>query len=289
MEEQKMETRQTGLTTTHLKLIALVLMLLDHIHYFFEFTGVIPLWFTMAGRLAAPLFLFCTVEGFAHTHNRRVYFLRIYVIAAAMGALEFFMMYGGFLNRADGFYPLNGILLDFVLLCFIWQGIDWLKMPGWRRKLAGAALFLAPIVWPFVLVALYRMMPQSEMLLGFLGMSLLPAWNMITDGGWSYLIGGILLYFMRNNRPVQLTVWTVWTFLTEFVAIFMILRGSEGFVWTQMFTDYFEWFGVAAVLLMAQYNGKKGAGYKPLFYWFYPAHVYILYAISYLLIGRLHG
>ena len=25
---------------------------------------------------------------------------------------------------------------------------------------------------------------------------------------------------------------------------------QEGFVWTQMFTAYYEWFGVAAVLLM---------------------------------------
>lgn len=65
-----------GLTGTTLKLMALVLMLLDHIHYFFEFTGAIPLWFSMAGRLSAPLFLFCTVEGFAHTHDRRRYFRR---------------------------------------------------------------------------------------------------------------------------------------------------------------------------------------------------------------------
>ena len=33
-----------------------------------------PLWFTQLGRLSAPLFLFCTVEGFAHTHDRRKYF-----------------------------------------------------------------------------------------------------------------------------------------------------------------------------------------------------------------------
>ena len=31
-----------GLDGTQLKTIALVLMVLDHIHYFFEFTGCIP-------------------------------------------------------------------------------------------------------------------------------------------------------------------------------------------------------------------------------------------------------
>ena len=73
-----MTKQKFGLTDTALKTIALVLMVMDHIHYFFEFTGVVPEWFSMLARLSAPLFLFCTVEGFAHTHDRRRYFLRIW-------------------------------------------------------------------------------------------------------------------------------------------------------------------------------------------------------------------
>ena len=46
-----------GLDGTQLKTIALVLMVLDHIHYFFEFTGCIPTVFSMLGRLSAPLLL----------------------------------------------------------------------------------------------------------------------------------------------------------------------------------------------------------------------------------------
>ena len=60
-----MTKQKFGLTGTALKTIALVLMVMDHIHYFFEFTGVVPEWFSMLARLSAPLFLFCTVEGFA--------------------------------------------------------------------------------------------------------------------------------------------------------------------------------------------------------------------------------
>ena len=101
-----METlTKKGLDGTQLKTIALVLMVMDHLHYFFEFTGAVPEWFSMAARLSAPLFLFCTVEGFAHTHDRRRYFLRIWAIGAGMAAVEFFMMYGGWLQRGDGFTP----------------------------------------------------------------------------------------------------------------------------------------------------------------------------------------
>ena len=79
--------RKKGLSTAALKWIALGLMVLDHIHYFFGFTGWVPEAFTMLGRLSANLFLFCVVEGFAHTHDRKRYFLRIWAIGAAMGAV----------------------------------------------------------------------------------------------------------------------------------------------------------------------------------------------------------
>ena len=116
-----------GLDGTQLKTIALVLMVLDHIHYFFEFTGCIPTVFSMLGRLSAPLFLFCTVEGFAHTHDRKRYFIRIWAIGTAMAALEFFMIYAKAFRRGDGFYPQNAIFRDLMLLCIVWQGIDWLR------------------------------------------------------------------------------------------------------------------------------------------------------------------
>ena len=44
---------------------------------------------------------------------------------------------------------------------------------------------------------------------------------------------------------------------------------------------------VAAVLLMLLYNGQRGSGHKQLFYWFYPAHVYLLYGASCLVYNML--
>ena len=43
-----------GLDGTRLKTVALVLMVLDHIHYFFEFTGWVPTWFSMLGAAQCP-------------------------------------------------------------------------------------------------------------------------------------------------------------------------------------------------------------------------------------------
>ena len=148
-----------GLDGTQLKTIALVLMVLDHIHYFFEFTGCIPTVFSMLGRLSAPLFLFCTVEGFAHTHDHKRYFIRIWAIGTAMAALEFFMIYAKAFRRGDGFYPQNAIFQDLMLLCIVWQGIDWLR----EKKLAkGIAAIAAVLCWPYVVVVFLLLFPRCR-------------------------------------------------------------------------------------------------------------------------------
>mgnify|MGYP002527930960 FL=1 len=275
-----------GLDGTRLKTVALVLMVLDHIHYFFEFTGWVPIWFSMLGRLSAPLFLFCTVEGFAHTHDRKRYVLRIWAIGTAMAALEFFMIYAGAFRRGDGFYPQNAIFQDLVLLCVIWQGIDWLR----EKKIAkGAAAIAAVLCWPYMVMVFLLVFPQvqdmpiASAVVAFLMTSPLPMWTAVTDGSWGFLLGGVLLYALRGHRPVQLGVWVLNALLWDLVLPFAMVHAQADFVWTQMFTDYYEWFGVGAVVLMLLYNGRRGSGHKQLFYWFYPAHIYLLYGASCLL------
>ena len=275
-----------GLDGTQLKTIALVLMVLDHIHYFFEFTGWVPTWFSMLGRLSAPLFLFCTVEGFAHTHDRKRYVLRIWAIGTAMAALEFFMIYAGAFRRGDGFYPQNAIFQDLVLLCVVWQGIDWLR----EKKIAkGAAAIAAVLCWPYMVVAFLLLFPQvqdmpiASAVVAFLMTSPLPMWTAVTDGSWGFLLGGVLLYALRGHRPVQLGVWALNALLWDLVLPFAMVCRQDGFVWTQMFTAYYEWFGVGAVVLMLLYNGQRDSGHKQLFYWFYPTHIYLLYGASCLL------
>jgi len=57
-----------------LKIIAVVLMVLDHIHQFIPGT---PLIFTQLGRLVAPIFLFIAVEGYHYTRSREKYIARL--------------------------------------------------------------------------------------------------------------------------------------------------------------------------------------------------------------------
>ena len=48
---------------------------------------------------------------------------------------------------------------------------------------------------------------------------------------------------------------------------------TNGTLWTRFAV-------LAAIPLLLLYNGQRGSGHKQLFYWFYPAHVYLLYGAS---------
>ena len=270
--------RAKGLSDTSLKEIALALMVLDHIHYFFSFTGAVPEWFSMLGRVSAPLFLFCTAEGFAHTHDRRTYLLRLWGMGAGMGLLQF-VIGVGLGRRADGFYPMNGILRDLTVACLLWQGIDWL-----RQRRLGRALALVGgvgVLWPAVSLALVAALPPAGQLpLYFLSWTVLPNWAFSTDGGVWFILGGVLLYALRGRRKIQVLAWAAWAFWIDMGSVSYLLRMGGGISLGQAMLLSYQWMEVFAAPLMLLYNGQRGAGHKQLFYWFYPAHVYGLYAVS---------
>ena len=269
--------RTRGLSATGLKWVALVLMVLDHIHYFFAYTGRIPEWFSMAGRLSAPLFLFCLVEGFAHTHDRRKYFIKVYSIHLLMSGLLFLKMAGILPLRPDGFYPLNGMMTTFAILMAVFQGMDWL---GEKRWLPGLAAVILSLAWPILASALMGAAPALQMPLSVLGYTLLPMWNINPDASIATILTGILLYALRKDRGKQVAVFVAFTLLYCLVYVYYVASQYPDFHWTQMFTQYYEWYGALAAVLMLCYNGKRGRGPKRFFYLFYPAHIYILYALS---------
>ena len=283
-------TKQRGLSDFALKYFAMVCMILYHIHYFFSFTGKIPLFFSWIGRLAAPLFLFCIVEGFLHTHDRKKYFLRIYAIAIFMGLVQFsFYNIASGLVRPDGFFPQNQMLASFSVLLVVLWGIDRCQKKQWIR---GLSAILIPVFLPFLLYGLFAVseafgIPYGNFLLNLLVYSVLPCHTAIIDGGTATLLGGVILYLTHRHRRLQAGAFALFVLAWDIlpVLLFMPAGTSASF----FFTDAYEWLEVFAVIPMLCYNGTRGHGSKKLFYWFYPTHIYVLYALSFLLYLTLYG
>ena len=265
-----------GLTGFQIKIIALVLMVLDHIHYFFGFTGKIPTLFSQLGRLSAGLFLFMVVEGFIHTSNRKRYFLRLYTVAILMGLVQYAMITFN-LTRPDGFFPQNQIFSNFVILLPILQGIEWIKN---KRFLLGTTFIVLPLLWPFIGSALMSAVPATTPLINLLHFSVLPMHIAIMDGGTFYILNGILLYLLHKNKYLQAGVYFIFN-LIVYVGLSVLF--IPDITVASLFTQYYEWICSFSAIFMLLYNGKRGRSMKKLFYVFYPAHVYLLFGLSCLL------
>ena len=246
-----------GITQNGLKLLALSLMLLDHIHYFFGFTGAIPLIFTWLGRLSAPLFLFCLVEGWAHTHSKKRYFLRIWLLGAAMGAVQYACILVPGLQRADGFFPQNAMLSTFTLILVMLWGADFVRS---RKFLRGLLLLAAPIAWPyFAIYLLAPLLGRHQGILGLLFYTVLPSTSVILARQPVFHTGRArLLYALRGRRGVQAGAWFGWTLLTEGGTVLLGIH-LTGLPLSALFTMGYEWMSAFAALLFLAYNGARGA------------------------------
>lgn len=268
--------KRLSLSGFQLKYIALIAMVFDHIHYFFDYTGKIPIWFAMIGRLAAPLFLFSVIEGFVHTRNWKRYFLKIYALAILMGLIQF-----GFYNflhplvRADGFFPQNMMLSSFAILLVALQGIAWIQD---KKYLKGIPTLLFPILLPWLMVPFYlsgQDKPIFILFLNFLNFTVLPTHTSISDGGTWLLLTGIAMYLCHKNLKKEVLAFVSVSLVWVLMAI-VLSRPS----FHDLMFKYIEWMEIFAAPLMLCYNGQRGKGSKYLFYVFYPTHIYLLYALS---------
>ena len=69
------------------KIIAMIVMFLDHIAYFFpDLPMSLPLHWI--GRIAAPIFIFGVVNGVKYTSSKRMYILRLYLASIVMAVIQ---------------------------------------------------------------------------------------------------------------------------------------------------------------------------------------------------------
>ena len=115
-----------SLNAAHLRILALFLMLLDHM-----WATVVPgnNWMTYLGRLAFPIFAFQAAEGYVHTHDFKGYCKRLGIFAL-VSEIPFNLMLSG-----SPIYPFHQnvmlTLLLGLLACRAYDRKRWLAVAGW--------------------------------------------------------------------------------------------------------------------------------------------------------------
>lgn len=259
------------LNATTLKLLAVVLMFLDHIHQMFAAAGA-PLWLTMAGRLVFPIFLFASAESFHYTRSKKNYLKRLLFASWGMTLFTFVLQR---LVPNEHVVLMNNAFSTFFIAALYMLFWDWFTT-GVRQKqpkliAKGILGCFIPVLCalPLFLVATLSFnenIPSTTIRLLAMFSLLVP--NILAvEGGFAMVLLGLAFYICREHRLMQIAV------LAALSALVYVVDGG------------FQWMMVFAAIPIALYNGEKGRGLKNFFYIFYPAHIGLLYILSALLLS----
>lgn len=255
------------LDATTIKLIALFLMVFDHIHQMYASDGA-PLWLTMLGRPVFPMFLFIAAESFRYTSNRKNYLKRLLFASWGMTVLTTLLSIlvpnpdVVLMNNAFSTFFVTGLYMQF----WDWfvEGIKKRKVSFVLKSFLGCfipVLCTAPLLLAGALSANEDISFLFIRVLVFISL-LIP--NILTvEGGFLLVVLGVLFYIFREKRMIQIII-----LLMLSGAVYLLNHGG------------IQWLMCGASVPILLYNGERGRGVKLFFYIFYPAHIIVLYLIS---------
>lgn len=253
------------LTAFQMKIIGIILMVFDHVHQMFMFKGI-PIWFTMLGRLVAPIFIFLSAEGFHYTHNKFAYMRNLLVGFWLMGLIDLGLPLIFPNSHVDLMNNIFGTLFMAVLLMYCYDGLKNMaknKKQGWIS--IGVLAFIGAYS-TFYMSLVSDLEHMNVPLFRITGL-LFPT-IMSVEGGFSLVLLGLFFYIFREKRSLQIVI------------LLLLSLVSTGFNFTGLFSTNFQWMSAFSAILIALYSGKEGKKMKWFFYYFYPVHIVILYVIS---------
>lgn len=250
-----------------LKIIALAAMLIDHIAAVFPYH--FSFGFRVVGRMTFPIFVYLLAEGFRHTRSQTKYLLRL--LAFALISEPFF---DWSINRAHniaaGYSPWHVDLLNNTNIFYtLLLGGMAIVAYEWINKIILQQYFEAPTPGERFAAAVISATP----VIGFMSIADI----LSTDFGSYGVMFILIVYIVKQPKWMMLTVFATMNILQH--------RGLFPFIWADILRGYITldiWLylliptTILTVPLIALYNGKRGPGFKWLFYAAYPAHLAVL-------------
>jgi hypothetical protein len=288
---------QKGFSSFQLKIVALVLMTIDHIAamgLLSSFPQIIYDIFRGVGRIAAPLFLFILVQGLRHTRSKPKYIFRLYVAAVLIEIANTFFRLVAFSN-----YPFDAgnILPTFMYTALYTICIEHIIGATKNKDFRKAVLAVAGMVAPFIAAWVFKLVAGNE------------AMNVPASAFFPLRGADALKIFLHPINSVEYSLLFValgvaWYFInrkTIDCLVFVVLSGICYILDYTLFTHlpfanilsfnffqlflYTQWCMVFAVPFILLYNGQRGKSLKLFFYAYYPLHQYLLFWMAVMIFG----
>lgn len=270
----------------NLRIIAMVLMVIDHIAVLiFEFHLPINvnLYFFMRiiGRMALPIFAFLAVEGARYTHNIKKYLLRLGTMIVIMGIINSVIEYG-----FNVLHPPHNIFIDLfagvTLVYFLMHPSKknwWMLLPTIYALTINILNTTLKMSYPAALKPDYGWYATALFLGYFLAYRLARAYIQKSTGITTWSEGELAHNYSFHLLYVILaSVFLLWVNL-----IWYILDVTWP-IWTK--TLGLQSYAILAGCLLLLYNGQEGYKSRWLqlgYYAFYPLSLGVTALILYLI------
>lgn len=220
------------------------------------------LYIMYIGRLAAPIFVYCIAQGFAHTSNVRHYIGRVFLTAViAQAPYTLFDLAEMQVLGVAGDWRETGLNILFTLalaLCVLWAHEE---LKRWKL------LFLSPLV---VAAATWLAM------------------ELRMEGGQGYIILAWIYYITRSCPRWQKALIYIPAVLLSRRGLVLWVAESLGtpeltrVLRNSLLNVLGNYFGMLVTLSDNGEKGRAGKGFQRFCYAFYPAHFTVLALIGFL-------
>lgn len=241
------------MTSFTLKIIALILMVVDHIGNFFpQIEGV--LYMRLIGRIVAPIFMYLLVEGFIYTKDRKKYANRLLLFGGIMSVGNWILMKLILIFAIPTQYSVSplcpNIFLSMFLGLLILGDLEKIKMSS-VKIVGGKAEY------------------KKKVLISIVRLIICIVLSLFTEASWYGLLC-IFVFYLFREKPIL----KILSYILGCVVI-CILKGN-----------LIQVFMIFAIYPILMYNGKKGYSSKfskYFFYIFYIAHIWLLIILSFII------
>lgn len=238
-----------------LKLAAVITMFVDHIGLLWDIDV-----FRAIGRMAFPLFAFCFIQGFLHTHDKVAYCYKLMQLAV-FSQIPYMLLKGEPLSQ------LNLLLLAGAVVASLFSTTTPLGFT-FSVFMQGSELnVLYLFVWTLWVLSAYELKREKQAVGGLIMLSVVGGIFVMTRADYM-LMGAMLLLFLykyRENFTKQGVVIMLWSLLVYGLGttdLYMVLGGI---------------FAGAFVMLYDNAEYRMGKIIKRMYWSFYPVHMLVLW------------
>lgn len=249
--------RKLSLTNNQLKIIAAIIMVIDHVGMIFF--PMNKMW-RVIGRLAFPIFAFCMVEGWFHTRSKLKYILTLTVFGL-VSEIPYDLATKGVIFSTSG----QNIMWTFCFCGLYFYAEEFIKEKMSVYNIGASTFLLFRVI--MLSVGMFFITELLCLDYGYGGF--------LTVFSFYYIHEASEIPYERSRRFYMITGTLLFCITQVFIiGSTMIAIGSMQLP--------IQAFGMLALPVLRLYNGKRGRKLNVIkygFYVFYPLHLLALYGV----------